>query len=904
MFIEIKQIVKNDLINIKSNTIKSVSNFSINEINENSGFLIINKLTQTPENIPEVDYNNPILSSMANMGKLINEKQMKNHDIQIGDIINCIGEYINTNQQENGWILLEYPVQPLYMALLEYKLTGKIPHFGKEICEYITTKSSIVKYENNENIYTHSSYLSHCIKFIRHREEIKIEKWHEFLQFYKEKNCIEILISHFNSIKRHPKKAADILVGLIINEENKFKTGNIFKSINIFSDNEDGNSTESYDDDKQTSDLSSTMMDDETSIQSNPIANQFQLVNNNLSWNENNRSNYIYIVLYLRDTWKNMEYSYVHQIKELLNSKDIYFNDIKLTKNLIKNKINQTIQFHNNSNTITNLINKYENESQNIITNNITLLEHTILELQVNMWDNVDNELEQITQFIKHTIGDQWIVSNNNALIGIYKQLLEIELKRTITTLNFLNVYYDNINEYKINEFDFCIDIVVNNDDQIEIFKKYCLELINRFKIYIYDNYELIKRIDQWTQSVVTEKNRFIYQVHRIKANMLLDTKYLNGLTKIDKQLEKINIIYKFKINEINKLCKLLKCIANAGENIKGLVKQISGQFYINELSVFEILCTQMFYTKVNFEMKQLKIIINKLLHNAPKFQMSINDLIETLHTLSKTQNIYPTNWPTDDKFYHHFPKELLGSNINIIDWRDFIVQCMELPYPNIEQLLFYRNLFQANDTGDETITIEKYETTKLWFENELNQSREAKELLYDMYQVKNRLNYSTMLLAFCRDKQPWIGLVKSYSLIFGWNPFNLNKLDINLSNYQYKESNNYIEEANNSIQTNELFNEEFIFDDNIMTWFLITNLKLYINNGHFLNDISISQIVKSVFLQIKTNQVKATVNNLFNNNIMNDLYKAVYKFQSKKLPEVVKNIVMKYDLNINNILL
>lgn len=901
IFIEIKPIIKNNLINTISNTIKSS-----NLINENPRIKIANKLTQTPENIPEVDYNNPVLSAMANLGKLINEKQMKNHDLQIGDIINCIGEFINTNQQENGWILLEYPVQPLHMALLEYKLSGKIPNFGKELCKHTKTNNSILlKYQNSENISICSnSYFSHCIKFVRYREEIKIEKWNDFLHFYEKQNCIEILITHLNNIIKYSKKAADILVGFILNEENKFKLGNIYKSINISDDDDDddGDSTESYNNDKQIQ-ISDTsiIIDDETNIKKiNPIINHFQLINNNLIWSESNESNYTCIILYLCNMWQTMEHNYTHKITELLNIKDNFFYEITLTKDLIKNAVNQTIQINNPR--LTNLIKKYENENQNILTKNIKISEYIIFDLQVNMWDIVDSELEQITQFVRDTINDQWIVTKNNILISIYKQLLEIELMRTTTTLNFLNMYYDNNNIYEINKFDFCINNIFN-DDQIDKFKIFCSELISKFNIYIHENYEIIERMDQWTLSVLKEKNRFVNQVYRIKASIILDKTYLNDLTKIDYQFKKMHIIHRFKINEINKLCKLFNCIAKAGKNIKGHVKQITGQFYINELSVFDILCKQMLHSKINFKMKQLKIIVIQLLVNAPKFKIAINDLIDILNTLCKTQSVYPKNWPTDDQFYNNFPKELLGSNVTNVDWRDFIIQCMELPYPNIEQLLYYRKLFQAYDTGDETISIEKFETTKLWFENELNLNSEVKCLLCDMYQIENRLNYSTMLLAFCRDKLPWIGLGKSYSVIFGWNPFELKK-HVNQSNYHYEESENYKENINSDTESSELFNEEFIFDENIMTWFLMTNLKLYINNKNLLEDISILQITKSVFSQIQIKQLKATVFNLFHNDIMDDLYNTIYKFQIKELPEVVKNIIIKYDLNINNILL
>lgn len=902
MLTEIKKKIGNSSISSISNKINSVSNLSSESYTTNEK-LKINKVTQTPENIPEPDYNNPILSSLANLGKLIGEKNTKSHSLQIGDVINCIGEFIKQNQKKNGWILLEFPVQPLQMALLEYKLMGKIPPYGRKICRHTKKYSCIIpEYQESENFQIPiNTYFSYCIKIIRHKNEIDGKKWYDFLQFYIEQNCIQILNSHLSDDTNGNKKAANFLVEMILNEKNILESNEIFTPVNISNEDKGNYRPEFENDKKQISEPSSIItVDNSNVIIINQVSDHFQIISTNLSRNESILTNNTNTALYLCNKWETMENSYTNQIKDSLNSKDNFFEVVKAIKELIINTVNQIIQFDNNC--IINLINNYENKSQ-LLTNNIEKLELNIFELQVNLWDEVDSELEKIIEFIKHTI-DQQTTTKNHTLISIYKQLIETELERTTSTLHFLNKYYDDKNQYEITEFNFLLKNI-NIVDETDKFQTLCLKIINTFENYVNENYELIKiNENTWTESVIIEKKRFINQVYRIKASMLMDTTYLIELTKNNLYLEKLKRCYQFKINDINNLCELLKYTANIGKNIKGNIRQISGEFYIDQLSVFEIIYNQITQThsRNHFNMKQLNTIAYKLLDNVPCFKISIQDLIDALNELCKLQNIYPNNWPKNKDFYKQFLKEIFGKNIRTIDWRDFIVQCMELSYPNIEQILFYRRLFQGYDVGNGTITQENYETTKLWFENESNQYNEAKWLLYDMYQIQNKFNYSHMLLAFCKDKQPEIGLGKSFSLIFGWDPFNSEKIHINLSNYQHEETENDIDYDNSDIQSTDLPYEDFLFNKNIMNWFLITNLKMYINSENQIGNIDISLIVNSVFVLI-TKQVEPTIIDLFKNNIMDSLYNEVCKFQTKDLSEVAKTIVMKYyNSNIHNI--
>lgn len=150
------------------------------------------------------------------------------------------------------------------------------------------------------------------------------------------------------------------------------------------------------------------------------------------------------------------------------------------------------------------------------------------------------------------------------------------------------------------------------------------------------------------------------------------------------------------------------------------------------------------------------------------------------------------------------------------VDWRDFLIYNMCIPFPTEQQVLkawLTYNLF--DDKQNETVIRKYFDYVKLWFEpndfgeeepvvkdsfsSELISSEEnsgnsshmgvekvrseqdlrmkaLKELLFRMFQVEDGVcNYSGLLLAFCKDINPVVGLAKALSLslrgLIGWDP-------------------------------------------------------------------------------------------------------------------------------------
>ncbi|CAK9812941.1 Sperm flagellar protein 2 [Anthophora quadrimaculata] len=185
-----------------------------------------------------------------------------------------------------------------------------------------------------------------------------------------------------------------------------------------------------------------------------------------------------------------------------------------------------------------------------------------------------------------------------------------------------------------------------------------------------------------------------------------------------------------------------------------------------------------------------------------------------------------PCSW------YHLRPRDIsklvgkLFGSIDYIDWREFLVYGMELPIPTFQEILINRDRFRIQDPNlAEVVTCVQYNRTPLWFiecmetctdvyqlffgEFQRNQNNDsydedlcnfdreadgpssrsdssnaalccgnpeellrrvlAKRLLGRMYLVdRHTVNYTALLLAFCKDEDPREGFAKALALVLG----------------------------------------------------------------------------------------------------------------------------------------
>lgn len=116
-----------------------------------------------------------------------------------------------------------------------------------------------------------------------------------------------------------------------------------------------------------------------------------------------------------------------------------------------------------------------------------------------------------------------------------------------------------------------------------------------------------------------------------------------------------------------------------------------------------------------------------------------------------------------------------LYDDLEYVYWRDFIIYNMRISYPSEKELILMRRALRKCDP-DSTELIQDYQffSTMLWFEYEfreenINKIKDIKRLLFKLYNIKNYgLNYTAMLLDFCKEESAIEGFAKALGLSVG----------------------------------------------------------------------------------------------------------------------------------------
>lgn len=100
--------------------------------------------------------------------------------------------------------------------------------------------------------------------------------------------------------------------------------------------------------------------------------------------------------------------------------------------------------------------------------------------------------------------------------------------------------------------------------------------------------------------------------------------------------------------------------------------------------------------------------------------------------------------------------KQASDNAFDIVDWRDLIVNLIEIRQPTLQELLEMREKFEANAAVNtfKWVSVGNYCQTKLWFEGvyATEVARQLKGIFFDLYKKSERsFWYETFLMAFCK---------------------------------------------------------------------------------------------------------------------------------------------------------
>lgn len=184
------------------------------------------------------------------------------------------------------------------------------------------------------------------------------------------------------------------------------------------------------------------------------------------------------------------------------------------------------------------------------------------------------------------------------------------------------------------------------------------------------------------------------------------------------------------------------------------------------------------------FTLSQLNALSDMFMDLAPKgylperaFLYLIQGIIE-LNAEDGRPPMLPAIWRklTPEQSTELF-REMFGA-AEFVDWRDFILYNLNINFPSEDDMLALRDKFQRRDP-DNTELVRDYQLgeVKFWFEKvfwkedeqELYRIKTTKELLFKLFKTsEDTLNYTALLLAFCKDTNPAAGMAKALALSLG----------------------------------------------------------------------------------------------------------------------------------------
>lgn len=299
--------------------------------------------------------------------------------------------------------------------------------------------------------------------------------------------------------------------------------------------------------------------------------------------------------------------------------------------------------------------------------------------------------------------------------------------------------------------------------------------------------------LTEWKFAVDTESDRFKLRMNLISARAQEDIiEFYCYLESVFCEILGSNLsTYDIDINNTNKLCDYLRTAIEEEALLTYPLVLKRSEFFID---ITNSLSKEREYDEIKellepnhdcyFTTNQLKKLMGIFKIAGPHGVIRKQPFCYILQDLMLFNDI--NNQPHLPRIWNRLSESQLNSALDgifgleySINWRDFLIYNLEIPYPSSDEILSLRKQFMSHDLeSTEVVPTEVYDSIKLWFEHDLpNNPQEGlrfaliKELLSEMFQVnETMINYTALLLYFCKDYDPKIGFKKALCLSIGKN--------------------------------------------------------------------------------------------------------------------------------------
>jgi hypothetical protein len=366
-----------------------------------------------------------------------------------------------------------------------------------------------------------------------------------------------------------------------------------------------------------------------------------------------------------------------------------------------------------------------------------------------------------------------------------FNMVIENNVKFALKVIKEMNDSYRSLISREYSEVAKIVPITKKKDDNNSE------DSVNLEEIF---KQNALKCIDEWIMGINGEMYRACLRMLALQYKCYRDMKLFNDhIYKTFMEVQNdVNTYYMNEIKSVDRLCKYLQMAVEDGRKIPESLILEHDTFIIDpnliQFAPPEPSPSPKELKEVvmdsDFKLSQLARLRTSFKIIAPTgiaLQQAFIYMLQDFIFFGKEcceGPLIPEVWKRVDP--EQIPKlvYLLFGDTTYIDWRDFLIYCLNIRFPTVEELLNIRKKFRCLDLENtELLSRDDFINEELWFEHEFDpddpymQLRKnlIKHFLFELFETtENKMNYSAFLLAFCKNLNPIEGFVTALSMAVG----------------------------------------------------------------------------------------------------------------------------------------
>lgn len=369
-----------------------------------------------------------------------------------------------------------------------------------------------------------------------------------------------------------------------------------------------------------------------------------------------------------------------------------------------------------------------------------------------------------------------------------FNMIIENNVKFAMKFIKETNDYYRSLISKEYFEI---AKLVTSGSKKREESKDSSQETVNQEENF---KQNALKCIEEWIMGINGEMYRANLRILALQYKCYHDMKlFSDHIFKTFMEIQSdVNLYYTNEIKSVDRLCKYFQMATENGRKIPETLILEHDTFTIDPnllqvapvepaLDTGEI--TEL-PSDLEFKICQLARLRTQFKIVAPTGLALLQAFIYLLQDFvffgkeSCEGPLVPESWKRVDPEQISKLVYLFFGETAYVDWRDFLIYCLNIRFPTVDELLDLRHKLRCKDPDStELISRDDFLKEELWFERDFYtedpfaQLRRAliKHFVFELYETsEDIMNYSAFLLAFCKHIDPIQGFAAALSMAVG----------------------------------------------------------------------------------------------------------------------------------------